>query len=330
MNNAQDTETSFDGQVMADILDRFPHLAVANANAGLLTTYRVGGAVTAYFVAESVDDLKALGECVGGRMVSMLPIGFGSNLLVADRGFSGLAVSLASTMSKIERFDESSVRVGARVSLPVLARWTVDDSLTGFEWAVGVPGTIGGAVRMNAGGHGSDMARSLERVRVVDVRTGDDRWLHPDELALGYRSSTLAAHSVVVEVELALQRATDGDGPAELRSIVSWRRDNQPGGHNAGSVFANPKGDSAGRLIDSCGLKGFRIGSASVSNKHANFIQADSGGTAGDVHAVMAHVRNTVANQTGVELNLENRLAGFSPSELAEVGIPSDQVGFSA
>ncbi len=327
MTNPDNAKTPFYQHVIDDILGRFPRLAVADANVGLLTTYRVGGRASAYFVAEQIADLVALGECIGGRRVPVMSIGFGSNLLVADRGFEGVVVSLASTMSKIERFDEASVRVGARVSLPVLARWTVDDRLTGFEWAVGVPGTIGGAVRMNAGGHGSDMARSLERVRVINVRTGQDVWMQPDELLLGYRSSTLAAYCIVVEAELALQRATDDGGPAELRGIVSWRRDNQPGGHNAGSVFANPKDDSAGRLIDSCGLKGFRIGSASVSNKHANFIQSDSGGTASDVHAVMAHVRSEVAKSTGIELHLENCLAGFTLAELAAVGVLADQFG---
>ena len=154
---------------------------------------------------------------------------------------------------------------------------------------------MGGAVRMNAGGHGSDMAAVLRRIRVVDLGSGKDVVVSAAELDLGYRHSALTTADIVVWAELELHDGDAAGAEEEIASIVRWRRANQPGGQNAGSVFTNPEGDSAGRLIDAAGLKGFRVGTAHVSEKHANFIQADDGGSADDVlalmHAVVERVR---------------------------------------
>jgi UDP-N-acetylmuramate dehydrogenase len=166
---------------------------------------------------------------------------------------------------------------------------------------------------MNAGGHGSDIAASLVRVRVLDLGTGHDGVVQAADLALGYRSSTIAADQIVVWAELA---AVDGDAEvatAEIAEIVRWRREHQPGGQNAGSVFTNPPDDSAGRLVDTSGCKGLRIGSAEVSTKHANFIQADPGGSADDVLALIREVQRRVEESSGVRLEPELRLVGFAP-----------------
>jgi UDP-N-acetylmuramate dehydrogenase len=200
-----------------------------------------------------------------------------------------------------------------------VARRSVAAGLTGFEWAVGVPGSIGGAVRMNAGGHGSDMAAVLSRVRVVDLRTGEDGWVPAADLHLGYRTSSIAPHHLVLAARLALAPGDVDRGTAELAEIVAWRRAHQPGGPNAGSVFANPPGDSAGRLIDAAGGKGRRRGTAAVSTKHANFIQADEGGRADDVRALMQEVQALVQATAGVELQPETRLVGFAPDPRPEV-----------
>ncbi|MGB5757715.1 MAG: hypothetical protein WBM50_12440, partial [Acidimicrobiales bacterium] len=185
----------------------------------------------------------------------------------------------------------------------------------GFEWAVGVPGSIGGAVRMNAGGHGSDMAAALRRVSVFDLVDGGPLDWTVDRLGLGYRRSTIGQHHIVLSAELGLRPGDPERSNDEISEIVRWRRSHQPGGQNAGSVFANPPGDSAGRLIDSLGLKGFRIGTAEVSTKHANFVQADPGGSADDVHALIREVRLRVAAASGIELKVENRLIGFGTEE---------------
>jgi UDP-N-acetylmuramate dehydrogenase len=277
---------------------------------GPLTTYRVGGRAAWFMRAESEDDLGEAAAFVQDRGVPVLVVGNGSNLLVADRGFPGLAVALG------EGFGEASlegvrVRAGSAVLLPVLARRTAAAGLTGLEWAVGVPGSVGGAVRMNAGGHGSDMSQVLRRYRFVDLAGGEDGEFGAERLAYGYRSSTVRPTHVVVWGEFELAAGSREASEKEIAEIVRWRREHQPGGQNAGSVFTNPPGDSAGRLIDACGLKGFRVGSAFVSPKHANFFQADEGGSADDVWALIQEVQRRVQEAMGVRLEPELRLIGF-------------------
>jgi UDP-N-acetylmuramate dehydrogenase len=281
---------------------------------GPMTTYRVGGAASLYVRVESEDDLVLVEDAVRGSGVPVLVVGNGSNLLVADAGFAGLAITLGEAFEEITIVG-SAVTAGGAAALPVVARRTAAAGLTGFEWAVGVPGSIGGAVRMNAGGHGSDMAASLTRVRVVDLRTGDDGWVAASDLALAYRHSSITADQLVVAAELALAYGDRERSEAEIGDIVRWRREHQPGGQNAGSVFTNPPGDSAGRLIDAAGCKGMRVGTAIVSDKHANFFIADAGGSADDVRALMAAVQARVMEVHGVHLEAETRLVGFDPPD---------------
>jgi UDP-N-acetylmuramate dehydrogenase len=201
------------------------------------------------------------------------------------------------------------------VQLPVLARRTAGAGLTGLEWAVGVPGSVGGAVRMNAGGHGSDVSRSLVACGLVDLAQGDHAAVAcrgVAEMDFGYRRSAVTGHQVVVWARFGLTPGDEASSAGTIRDIVRWRLDHQPGGQNAGSVFTNPEGDSAGRLIDEAGLKGLRWGTAQVSEKHANFIQADDGGSADDVRRLMEEVRRLVRERTGIELRTEIRLIGFA------------------
>ncbi len=289
---------------------------------GPLTTYRVGGTARVAVSVGSLDDLATLGTVTAVRRPPILVVGRGSNLLVADRGFAGLAVLLGESFAEVD-IRGRIVRAGAAASLPVLARQTGRAALQGFEWAVGVPGSLGGAVRMNAGGHGSDMAASLVRVRLVDLYRGDESSVAAACLDLGYRHSSVEAHQVVVEGVLELAEGDPAAAEREIAEIVRWRRDNQPGGQNAGSVFTNPIGDSAGRLIEAAGAKGLRLGSAEVSPKHANFFQADPGGSADDVFALMREVRRRVREDTGVELAAETRLVGFEDTE-GDTDSPTD------
>ena len=183
-----------------------------------------------------------------------------------------------------------------------------------MEWAVGIPGSVGGAVRMNAGGHGAETRDRLVSARIVDLRAGVDRWSPAPELHLAYRHSSITASQLVVAARFALEEGDAAESAVRIAEIVRWRRENQPGGQNAGSVFTNPPGDSAGRLIDAAGLKGLRIGSASVSEKHANFIQADASGSADDVKALVEAVRRAVSERCGVDLDVELQLVGWGPS----------------
>jgi len=298
--------------------ERLGPLVERDAPLGALTTYRVGGPAALLARVEDEAALEAVVAAVVATGIDVVVVGKGSNLLVADAGFAGLALVLGDGFSAIE-VDGTDVEAGAAAALPVVARRTVAAGLTGFEWAVGVPGSIGGAVRMNAGGHGSDMAAVLARVRVVDLRSGEDGWVPAASLVLGYRTSSVQPHQLVVAAQLGL---ADGDvdrGTAELAEIVAWRRANQPGGTNAGSVFTNPDGESAGQLIDAAGGKGLRHGTAQVSTKHANFIQADDGGRSADVLALMGEIQALVRTHAGVDLHPETRLVGFPADPRPEV-----------
>ena len=290
--------------------------AVHDWSTGEASTYRVGGPAALMLVVDNVSDLAFLARVVADTGVDVLVVGNGSNLLVSDAGYPGLVVRLGDGLAGVD-VDGTTVTAGGAALLPVVARQTVKADLTGFEWAVGVPGSIGGAVRMNAGGHGSDMAATLRRVRVFDLRTGEDVWVESTALDLGYRRSSITRDQVVVSATLALESGAGDAGKAELSEIVRWRRANQPGGQNAGSVFTNPDGDSAGRLIDAAGAKGLRRGSAQVSDKHANFIQADPDGSADDVFALMVEVRDAVEAHAGVRLHPETVLVGFDTSVFA-------------
>jgi UDP-N-acetylmuramate dehydrogenase len=301
---------------------RLAHLGDAvrrNVPLGPMTTYRVGGCAALFVRITDRTQLEVVADAAAASGLPVLVVGRGSNLLVADAGFPGIAIGLTDLDATVDiDLQEAVVTASAGVALPVLARKTAAVGLAGFEWAVGVPGSIGGAVRMNAGGHGSDMAASLVEATIFDLAEGRARLVAAEQLGLGFRSSALGPHDVVLDATLRLQHG-DADASARLISeIVAWRRANQPGGQNAGSVFVNPvPGEvSAGALVDAAGLRGHRLGTATVSDKHANFIQADDGGLADDVLALMAHVRARVEETSGFRLRSEIRLVGFDEGEV--------------
>ena len=287
---------------------------------GPFTTYRVGGPASLMVRAEDEDDLDLVRGAVAVSQLDVLVVGRGSNLLVADAGFPGIVLTLGDRFSTID-IEGTTARAGGAVSLPVLARRTAAAGLTGLEWAVGVPGSVGGGVRMNAGGHGSEIAGTLRRARLFDLAADPGpvavavavAAIEVDvaDLALGYRRSAVRPDHVVVAAEFELEVGDRTTAEAELTAITRWRRENQPGGANAGSVFANPPGDSAGRLIDAAGCKGRRRGSAFVSPKHANFFQVDDQGRASDVLGLMEEVQAAVKRAFGVVLEPEVRMVGF-------------------
>lgn len=285
-------------------------LALPNVSVGSLTTYRVGGPAALLVEAGTEADLLTVRDAVVASGVPVLVLGRGSNVLVADAGFDGLVVTLGPAFTTLEA-DGVRVRAGAALALPQLARRTAALGLTGLEWAVGVPGTVGGAVRMNAGGHGSDTAETLTGCSVVDLAGGPVGHLGAEVLHFSYRHSTLAPTTVVTAGDFLLRPGDRAESEAQIAEIVRWRRQHQPGGQNAGSVFTNPPGDSAGRLIEGAGMKGFRLGSAAVSDKHANFIQADDGGSADDVWTLVQLVQQRVEGVFGQRLVPELKTVGF-------------------
>ena len=310
-----------DAEMLATLADRLGPAAARDVPLGPMTTYRVGGSAALLVRAGSVSDLRRITAALDGLAVPAVVVGKGSNLLVSDSGFAGLVVVLGGSCDEIDvpnpaggGTDPAFATFGGSVALPVAARRSVAAGLTGFEWAVGVPGSVGGAVRMNAGGHGSDMAASLERVHLYHLRRGLDRPVGAEALGLRFRGSALGDDHVVLSATVRLEWSADPSaGQETIDEIVHWRREHQPGGHNAGSVFVNPEPGrvSAGELIDGLGLRGLRIGTAEVSTKHANFIQADEGGRSADVVALMAEVRRRVEAAHGYRLRSEIRLLGF-------------------
>ena len=281
-----------------------------DAELGGKTTYRSGGECSVFIEVGSPSDLHVIASRTKGLQYPVVVLGNGSNLLVSDFGFDGLILQLGSGFSSLTIEGEVVVAGGA-ANLPIVARKSVTAGLTGFEWAVGVPGSIGGAVRMNAGGHGSDMSKCVKKVEGVNLNSAELFSFELSELDFSYRNSSITKDHVITEVVLELEKGETGKSERELSEIVRWRIENQPGGQNAGSVFTNPKNDSAGRLIEAAGCKGLRVGTASVSTKHANFIQVDQGGSSEDVMALMDEVRSRVLAEFGIQLTPENHFLGF-------------------
>ena len=299
----------------------FGSKAKRNVDLSQFTTYKVGGTAALHMMVSSIDDLYLVSAVLAEVELPILVIGRGSNLLISDSGFKGLAITMSGLADYVDlpnRDEDPGVEpialFGGSVALPVAARQSVARGLTGFEWGVGVPGSVGGAVRMNAGGHGSDMASSLTSVRMFHLRKGREAHVNAVDLGLRFRGSALDDHHVVLSATVDLEWSKSPEASeAELQEVVRWRRENQPGGQNAGSVFVNPEPGkvSAGAVIDELGMRGMRVGSAEVSEKHANFIQADVGGNAQDVVALMAEVRRRVRDERGYVLRSEIRLIGF-------------------
>jgi UDP-N-acetylmuramate dehydrogenase len=295
---------------------RLPGRVTRDVSSAGLTTYRCGGPFAVVVRAETEDDLAAIAGLV--HDVPTLVVGRGSNLLVADAGFPGVAIVLAGEFEQIDIGSGAGegvpIRAGAAVALPVLARRTAAAGVAGLEFYVGIPGSVGGAVRMNAGGHGAQTADVILGARVFDLDDSSTSDVGRPQLGLGYRHSGLAPRAVVLAAAFTGRADTAAACTARIDEIVRWRREHQPGGQNAGSVFTNPPDDSAGRLIEAAGCKGMRVGGAVVSEKHANFFVADPGARAADVHELIDLVRSRVRDVTGVRLERELHLVGFEPA----------------
>lgn len=281
-----------------------------NASLAERTTLKVGGRARALVVASDEEDLAAVGRVCRDHGAPWLVVGRGSNLLVADRGWPGVAIALGSRFRE-HRVDGDVVTAGAAAKLPVLANAVARLGLTGFEWAVAVPGSMGGAVRMNAGAHGHELVEVLRDVDVVRLDSGTHETWPTADLDLRYRSSSLPEDAVVVAARLRLVPADHETVAARMSEIRRWRRAHQPVNEpSCGSVFTNPPGDSAGRLVDTAGGKRVRVGAATVSDVHANFIVTRSGATAGDVARLVRTLQQRVADVHGVWLAPEVVMVG--------------------
>ena len=278
---------------------------------GPMTTYKSGGPARYYVEVPDIPGLEAL---VGPETIGALPVlilGRGSNLVVADGGFPGLVIHLGAGFGQIA-FEGAVVVAGGAVSLPRLARASVDRGLSGLEFFLGVPGSIGGAIRQNAGCFGHETRERLQNAVVFNLIDGSTRTVSSEDLKMSYRYSNIGATDVVVEAVFAAEEGDVKTSKEELRRITRWRRDHQPGGtFNAGSVFKNPPGETAGALIDRLGLKGMSVGEVAVSAKHANFFVAGPDATSAHIVQLVKAVKDRVFEATGTILEPEIQFVGF-------------------
>ncbi len=284
-----------------------------------LTTYKLGGAAAWFAEAEDEDTLRAVLRSAGD--VELLVLGRGSNLVVSDDGFPGLVIRLVGAFLQAALNEDGSLAAGAGMPLPRLARFAAAHDRGGLEFFVGIPGSVGGAVRMNAGGHGSDTATWLLDATILNRLTLNERSDEPADLDLAYRHSNLDDADLVVAARFRTVEQSRARGEEILRDVTRWRKQHQPGGTlNAGSVFKNPRGDAAGRIIDALGLKGYRRGGVAVSDVHANFFVSNEGARAQDVWDLVWAIRRRVGDETGVWLEPELRFVGrFEGEEGPEV-----------
>lgn len=291
-------------------MTRTRHRAIRpDVELGPLTTYKLGGPAAWFADAGSEPALREI--LASAADLDLLVLGRGSNVVVSDRGFPGLVVRLTGDFLTASVVDGDSVSAGGGMPLPKLARFAVAEGRGGLEFFVGIPGSVGGAVRMNAGGHGSDTSAWLFEATILDRRSLTTALRSPSDLSLSYRHSNLGDDELVVEARFRTIEQPRSRGEEILREVTRWRKQHQPGGTlNAGSVFKNPQGDAAGRVIDSLGLKGYRRGGVAVSEVHANFFVSHAGATAQDVWDLVWAVRRRVGEETGIWLEPELRFVG--------------------
>lgn len=298
-------------EIAARILQERAHGAITRGGPiGPLTSYRLGGPAGVLLEAASVADLEALSAAVAASAAPVLIVGRGSNMLVSDDGFPGIAVRLGGGF-RWARVEDTHVLAGAAMPLPSLATLAMHDSLRGIEFAVAIPASLGGAVRMNAGAHGHEIGDVVESVDVFSLAAGHERTIKSADAGFVYRDSALPPDSIVTRATLAL---APGDPEAIVEAMneaKEWRRTTQPlNMPNGGSVFKNPPGDYAARVVETVCGKGMAQGGARISEVHANFIVASPGATARDVYRLMRRIQRMVREQTGIELQPELKLIG--------------------
>lgn len=272
----------------------------------LHTTFRIGGSADFFVKPESEDEIKALIECAGKYNTAYYILGGGSNLLVNDEGYRGLIIQLGDEFSGIGMSDDTTVIAKAGARLSKVGNFAASKGLAGFEFASGIPGTVGGAVVMNAGAYGGEIKNIIVSASVL---TSDNRiqMLSADELELGYRTSIIQRKGwTVLSAKFKLEHGDEARIREYIKELAIRRREKQPLEYpSAGSTFKRPEGYFAGKLIEDAGLKGFSIGGARVSDKHAGFVINTGGATASDVIRLTDEIKKKIMEIYGIKLELE-------------------------
>ena len=272
--------------------------------------FGIGGNAAAYFEVSTTDELAYVAQLKKRCHVPVAIIGRGSNLLVSDAGYPGIVIRLSGEFNRLE-FNQNRVEVGAGVSLPRLSKIAASHGLSGVEFALGIPGSVGGALIMNAGAWGNSFGDLVERVQVM-TDEGELADLSHDDAQFSYRHSGLKPYFCVTGATLTLTHSDAKEVDNLMQDLYNQKITSQPfAEENAGCMFKNPPGHSAGKLIDECGLKGHRIGGAEVSKIHGNFILNLDDATAHDVLSLVRHIQTHVKQERGVDLEMEVQLLGF-------------------
>lgn len=273
------------------------------------TSWRAGGAARHYYTPVDVQDLAVFLQQLDADE-PLLWVGLGSNLLVRDGGFPGTVICVHGAVTALDWLDDTTLRAGAGVTCAKAARVTTRAGLTGIEFLAGIPGTVGGALAMNAGAFGGEIWPQVAVVETID-RSGQLHTRLPSEYRVGYRSVRGPEDEWFLAAHFALQPGDAEQAQARIRDLLAQRGASQPvQQYSCGSVFRNPPGDHAARLIEASGLKGRKIGGAQVSEMHANFIVNTGNASAADIETLLNQVQGTVEQQQGVRLETEVRIVG--------------------
>lgn len=291
---------------------------IEDADMSKYTSFRAGGHAAALVEVENTEELKAVLQMVTAENIPHLVIGNGSNILFKDSGYDGVVIKLAAEGFEYAEYepgdqeDVSLIRVGTAMKNGVLAKMLQQDSLTGFEFASGIPGSIGGAVFMNAGAYGGEMKDIVKSVKTISPDGREERIFTAEEMDFSYRHSILEENGyIAVEVTLQLKKGDKEEITATMRDLLEKRNTKQPVNYpSAGSTFKRPEGYFAGKLVEDAGLKGLTVGGAQVSTLHSGFVINIGGATATDILQLMALVQNTVYDKFGVMLEPEVRIIG--------------------
>ena len=273
------------------------------------TSWRIGGNARNYFQPADMQDVCEFMKTLPADE-QVYWIGLGSNILVRDGGINGTVIAVSGMLNQLSLTDENHVRAEAGVASAKVARFSANNHLTGAEFLAGIPGTVGGALAMNAGAFGGETWDVVEKVETLN-RSGEVTVRTTDDYDIGYRHVSGPADEWFVAAHFKLQPGELDDSKAEIKSLLARRGESQPTQlPNAGSVFKNPEGDFSARLIEACGLKGKCVGKACVSDKHANFIINTGDALAADVEALIRFIQQTVKEIHGIELQPEVRIIG--------------------
>ncbi len=280
------------------------------------TTFKLGGNCTALIEVDSAQSLRRLLDAARTDGVRTYVLGKGSNVLFADEGFDGVVLHIAGAMSEVRMLGETTVYAQAGCSLMKLCRFALENSLTGLEFAYGIPGTVGGAVYMNAGAYGGEIKDIIKGCTVVNT-AGEVEKLTTGQLGMSYRYSSIQdSGAVVCDAVFELQKGDRAQIEQKMNELMGRRKDKQPLEFpNAGSTFKRPEGFYAGKLIDDCGLRGFTVGGAQVSQKHCGFVVNIGSATSADVISLIEQVQKIVLEKTGQHLECEVRIVPFKEKE---------------